>query len=407
VKELKSPDKIVQQMTRDGAVEINKTTSNTKRIRTPEQQATKKKLTRKANKKIYDKAQKTPETSRLKFTNTEWETPPNGKLQHIFTRPGREAVSLIRSEVRKNEDDNTGVQALGFSKRTAESATHKISDVHNRLKFEPKNKNAGTSKKALQKSKIKRDYAKAFRQGDFEGVKKSAKKAKEAVKKAEDRLRETAKFTRKHWKGITVLGILAVLGTFIFVGCSSCTEMFSGAFTAIIGTSYTAAEDDILGTEADYTILENALAVRIDNIPNTYPGYDEYNYYLDEIGHDPFELASYLTAKHNAYTRTGVQSELAAIISQQYTLTLTTVTEIRYRTELRTGTYAYTDPETGEVYEVEYTYEVQVPYYYYILNVTLINNGIDSVAQTNLTPEQYEMYLVYMETKGNRPDLFP
>ena len=43
---------------------------------------------------------------------------------------------------------------------------------------------------------------------------------------------------------------------------------------------------------------------------------------------------------------------------------------------------------------------------YYILNVSLTNRSFGSVAQSNLTPEQAEMYAVYMETKGNKPELF-
>jgi len=183
--------------------------------------------------------------------------------------------------------------------------------------------------------------------------------------------------------------------------------MFGGGITGVIGTSYTAEDADILGADEDYTALETNLAAQINNIPGDYPGYDEYNYSLAAIGHDPFELASYLTAKYNAYTRPEVRGDLDVILSQQYRLTLTPVTEIRYRTETRTGTTTYTDPETGESYTEEYEYEVQVPYYYYILNVSLVNRGLEAVAVSSLTPEQYEMYAVYMETKGNKPELFP
>ena len=429
MEELKSPDKIVQQMTRDGVIEVNKSTSGAEHIRTPEQQAAKKKMVRKANRKIYDTSQQKPEMSRLRFTDTERETPPNEKLQHIITSPGRGAALAVHREVGKYEDDNSGVQAAHFSEKAAESAARKIGDVHSRLKFEPEqqtlktdektvktnadmaqkrdsqikpeNKNAGMSQKTAQKNKIKQDYAGAFRQGDFEGVKKTTGKAKNTAKKADDITNDTAKFAEKHWKGLIVFGVFGFLFIVILCGGSSCTEIISGAFSAIMGTSYIASDDDILGAEADYTALETQLAAQIDNIPNDYPGYDEYNYYLDEIGHDPYELASYLTAKYNAYTREGVQAELAAVLAQQYTLTLTAVTEIRYRTEYRT--YYYYD---GDGNLQSYTYPVQVPYYYYILNVTLVNNGVDSVAQTNLTPEQYKMYLVYMETKGNRSDLF-
>lgn len=47
---------------------------------------------------------------------------------------------------------------------------------------------------------------------------------------------------------------------------------------------------------------------------------------------------------------------------------------MRYRTERRTG--SYTDAE-GNTHT--YTYTVEVPYNYYILNVTLTNKSISSL----------------------------
>lgn len=46
-------------------------------------------------------------------------------------------------------------------------------------------------------------------------------------------------------------------------------------------------------------------------------------YSVAEIGHDPFELASYLTAKYFDYTLDGVWTELEVIFDGQYTLTIT------------------------------------------------------------------------------------
>ena len=315
--------------------------------------------------------------------------------------PDKIVQQMTRDGTVEREDDNLGVQAAHFSERTAESAVRKFGEVHSRLKFEPKHNNVKVSKKTIQKSKIKRDYARAFRQGDFESVKKTADKAKNAAKKAEKSMRDTAKFVKKHWKGITIFVVAALLLIVILSGSSACMNMFSGAFNAVIGSSYTSADEDILGADADYAALEAQLAEQIDNIPNDYPRYDEYNFYLDGIGHDPFALASYLTVIYNGYTRAGIQSELAAVFAQQYRLIITTITEIRYRTEMRTMYYADAD---GVLYS--YEYYVEVPYNYYIMNVWLVNNGVDYVAVSNLTAEQYEIYLLYMETKGNRPDLF-
>ena len=76
------------------------------------------------------------------------------------------------------------------------------------------------------------------------------------------------------------------------------------------------------------------------------------------------------------------------------TLTLTEEVEIRYRTETST------DPETGE------TTTEEVPYEYHILNVKLENKPISSFVSELLTPQQLEMFHVYLETSGNKPLIF-
>ena len=163
----------------------------------------------------------------------------------------------------------------------------------------------------------------------------------------------------------------------------------------------------MLGAEADYKAKEAALQNRIDNIEHTYSGYDEYRYSLDSIGHDPYVLTSILTALYLDYTRAGVQDTLQTIFDMQYSLTLSAETEVRYRTETRTGSYEVTDEETGEVSTVYYEYEVEVPYNYDILNVALSSEDMAGLTAYLLSDEQFNAYLVYMQTKGNRPDLFP
>ena len=504
MKEIKAPDKIVQQMTRGGAVEVNKATGGAERISAreldvspntdsaeliggavdrvlSERRAWKKRAVRKENKKIFERVHRSPETSRLQFTDAEradpalspyikksdkaadrFETarakipkekvlsiervsdnpvgrsktrltfrerdkPPNGKLTHTLKRPGREAALAVHSEVRKS--DNTGIEAAHFAERRAEGAARKISAGYKHLKFRPYRAAAKTEEKAFKanvnalyerslrldpelaesnpitkawhKRKIKRDYAKSFRQSNLDRVKQTAATAQKAAQKAKEATEKAVKFAVRHWKGLLIFGGALLLLVMLVAGLGSCASMFGGGFNAVIGTSYTAEDEDITGADADYTALETQLAARIANIESEYGGYDEYRYSLDEIGHDPFELASYLTAKFNAYTREQVQAELAALFNQQYTLTLTPVTEVRYRTE--TYTDHWTD-EDGNSHSDTYT--VQVPYNYYILYVTLTNRSLGSVALNNLTPEQAEMYAVYMETKGNKPELF-
>ena len=175
----------------------------------------------------------------------------------------------------------------------------------------------------------------------------------------------------------------------------------------ILGTSFTAEDEDIIGADNDYKALEAALRNQINNIERTHSGYDEYRYDLDEINHNPYELAAYLTVKFEDYTREEVQSTLRWLFDQQYELILTEEVEIRTRTETRTGTSTSTDPETGETTTEEYEYEVEVEYEYYILNVKLVNKGLNRViGSSGLTEDEMERYRILLQTSGNRPDIF-
>ena len=73
--------------------------------------------------------------------------------------------------------------------------------------------------------------------------------------------------------------------------------------------------------------LEADLQETIDNIETDHPGYDEYNYSLAEISHNPFELAALLTVLYENYTPSQVQSMLQTIFFFFFTLTMTDVVE--------------------------------------------------------------------------------
>ena len=187
----------------------------------------------------------------------------------------------------------------------------------------------------------------------------------------------------------------------------SCSVMFQGGSDVVVETSFTAEDEDILGVEADYCALEAALQARINNIESEFPGYDEINITQDQIGHNPYELASYLTVVFENYTRSQVQGTLQQIFAAQYELTFDSVVETRYRTETKTRTVTRTDPETGETYEEEEEYEEEVPYDYYILNVTLDNKGLANILlSAGLTDDQMMRYGLLMQTLGNKPEIF-
>lgn len=361
--------------------------------------------------------------TRLYFEKTD--KPPNGKLHHNpADRPMREIKNYVHGKVGEVEKDNSGVEGAHKSEKVAERAggyasrklkegyrSHKLKPYRQAAKAEAASQKADTNylyHKTLkenpelasnplsrfhQKQQIKKQYAKELR-GVGKSAGKTAKNTRKAAQKAGEATKKTTDFIARHWKGILTVGVFLLLIVMIFTGLSSCAAIIQGGVSSIVGTSYTAEDEAIRQVEADYKELERGLREEIADIETDYPDYDEYQYHLDEIGHNPFALASYLTAKLYDYTREEAQAEIQALFEKQYTLTLREEIQTRYRTETTT------DPETGE------TATEEIPYDYYILHVTLTNKNIETLAGELLTPEQKEMFDVYMETKGNKPDVF-
>lgn len=189
----------------------------------------------------------------------------------------------------------------------------------------------------------------------------------------------------RHKKGFLIAGVLFLIACMLMNTMSSCSMMAQSIGSVISGTTYPSDDPEMLAVEADYADREARLQEKIDNIESSHPGYDEYRYNLDMIGHDPHELAAVLSAVLQGYTRHSAQAELDRVFDAQYQLTL------REEIQIRT----YTD-EDGDEHEYEYR----------ILHVTLTSRSIASLAPELLTPEQMEMYQVYRQTMGNKPLLF-
>ena len=256
-------------------------------------------------------------------------------------------------------------------------------------KFKKDNPNASSNplSRWRQKHNIKKEYA-AARAG--KGGKATAKGAGKTAKGVKSLTQKIADFCVSHKTAL--LWVLAIGLLFMVISgmFSACSTMFQGGTQVVLGTSFTAEDEDILGTDEDYTALENDLRSQVDNIESTHPGYDEYRYALDEIGHNPYELAAYLTVVFEDYTREEVQAELVRLFEEQYDL------ELDEEVEIRSYTTTDEDGNTSTVY-----------YEYRILNVTLTNYGLGNViASSRLTAEQWERYKVLLETLGNRSYLF-
>lgn len=365
---------------------------------------------------------------RLYFEETNKPKPPFKLAHGIKSVPPKELLAQIHKEIRKSEQDNVGVEAAHKTEEGAEFVTRRLQSAYRSHKLKPYLQLSKAEKSTVkaeinylyhkrmkdspqlasnplsrwqQKQMIKKEYL-AARYG--KGA-KTPQQAASATKKAAATVAETAdkliQYIGSHRKVVLMLLAIAAVIIVLMSTVSSCSLMLQGGLNSIISTSYTSEDGDIVATDNNYATLENALQQRIDNIESEYPDYDEYRYDLDTIGHNPHELAAYLTALLQTYKPNEVQSELQRVFDSQYKLTLTPVVEVRYRTETRTDTW--TDAEGNKHRD---TYTVQVPYNYYILNVKLDNFTVTAIANRLLNNEQLKMYSVYLETRGNKPFLF-
>ena len=347
---------------------------------------------------------------------------PPSKLSHaVRDAPGDAALGKLHKEIRETEQDNVGVESAHKSEEAVETGARLVREGYRSHKLKPYRKAAQAEQKlekanvnALyqkslrenpqltsnpisrwqQKQAIKKEYAAAKRVGQTTGnTASTAKKIGKAAKTVKEKAQQAGAFVMRHKKVFLLVGAIFLLICLLLNTMSSCSMMAQSIGSAISGSTYPSDDPELVAVEADYAAKEAALQAEIDNIENSHLGYDEYRYDLDMIGHDPHELAAYLSAVLQGYTRQSAQAELERVFNAQYQLTLTEEVEVRYRTETRT------DSEGN-------SYTVEVPYNYYILNVTLTSKPISSVATELLTPDQLEMYQVYRQTLGNKPLIF-
>ena len=233
----------------------------------------------------------------------------------------------------------------------------------------------------LQKQRIKREYAKARRAGA------EAKTAKETFTKTANAATGIAKKLQeiavKNKTLIITIGIFSLLLIMIMSALSSCGSMFTGTVTTTMASTYLSLPAEIDAADLSFTQKEMTLQNTIDSMETNHPGYDEYDYNLGAIGHDPFTLISYLSAVHTEFTAVDVEHEIQQLFDAMYSLTTEEVEETRTRTG--------TDAEGNET-EEEYTV--------IILRVTLTVTPLESIVAGRMDTEQAEIFAAYTETKG-------
>lgn len=343
-----------------------------------------------------------------------------------LSRPIQEAGAAIHGKVREVEQENSGVQSGHLGERSLEKAVgygnRRVQNWRAERKLKPWRDAAKAEQAAVkanadfyyrkaavenpqlasnpisrlwQKRKLQKQYAAAYRAaGKTVQAGKTAEAAAKAAKKTAQKSKRTALFLKRHWKGALIVGGIGLLLVMLLGSLQSCSSMFGGGVSNVMASSYLSEDADMLAAEAAYAEMEAELQNELDHYESLHPGYDEYRFDLDEIGHDPYVLISILSALHEGvFTIDQVQGDLQTLFDKQYILTETVTTETRYRTETRT------DSEGNE-------YEVEVPYTWYICTVTLENFDLSHVPVYMMGEEQLSLYATYMSTLGNRPDLF-
>ena len=349
------------------------------------------------------------------------------------------ARSAVHREIDQYEEDNVGVQALSegekaagnvrdFSrnrysrklKKKAKMQAKKKARTTKSSAHEPdKAQNAGDARTSeggsnwlsrwRQKQDIRKGYYTAARSGgtaaQTAGGKKAASsgasatrtgmeqvidKGKGAVSTAINGLAAAAK-SNAHV--LIIVGVFLLLLLLVMSGFSSCGILFSGTTQVSGQTIYTAEDRDIKGAEADYKKLEKELDKKIKRTPTDHPGYNEYQYHLDPIEHDPWQLTSFLTTLYDDYTRSEVQGKLKETFKKQYKLTTWVEVQTRYMTVWVMTPAGVPIP-------------TQVPYEYRIFHTKLVNRGLEVVVREELNNDQWKRYEIFQDTLGGRPYLF-
>ena len=365
-------------------------------------------------------------TTRLKFEEV-YKKKPSKFTHAVRDAPGNAALMQFHREIRQSEDENVGVEAAHKSEEAAETGGRLARSAHRSHELKPYRKSAKAEKRLdranlgylqkktardnpqpfgnplahwRQKRAVKKQYAAAKRAGQFTGsVGKAAQNTSKAAKTAARESKRAAAFVGRHQNGFLIAaGVFLVLVLLLNV-LSSSSVLLEGTLSGVTASTYPSTDDAMLGAEAAYAQKEADLQNEIDHYEARRPGYDEYHYSLDKIGHDPYVLISILTAQHGGeWTLDEVRDMLSTLFSKEYQLTQTVETETRTRTETDT----VTDPDG-----TTHTETRQVPYNYTICNVKLHNEDLSHLPVSIINEDQLGVYSMYMSTLGNRPDLFP
>ena len=414
--------------------------SSTKKTRSPPKKA-KVEQTVPKKKKLKTDADKAAEKAQhLRFGKAELTPDELSRLSKAQKREmyaAHAARSAVHREVEQYEDDNVGTQALSEGEKAAGnvrdiSKSRYARKLKKKAKMQGK-KGARTAKSSAfgsdkaqsaeatssegnsnwfsrwwQKQDIQKSYRAATRSGGTAAQTAGGKAASNGTTAAKSGMEQVidkgrsvvstavngiANFAKSNAHVLLIVGVFLLLLLLVMSAFSSCSILFSGTTQVSGQTIYTAEDRDIRGAETDYKKLEKELDKKIKRTPTDHPGYNEYQYHLDPIEHDPWQLTSFLTTLYDDYTRSEVQAKLQEIFKKQYKLTTWVEVQIRYKTVWVISPAGIPVP-------------TQVPYEYRIFHTKLENKGLETVIREELDEDQWKRYKIFQETLGGRPYLF-
>ena len=326
-----------------------------------------------------------------------------------------QAGEEVHRQIRRVEDDNTGVQAAHETEQGAESGMGLVvrSARRARLNASRYTEQAAQairpqtppSSNPLSRWRQKRAIRRTYMTGQAAGeTARSAAQAGGAVARAKRGVKALVARSRKTY---LLAGALVALLAFVMNGLSSCAPLVQSAMQSLVIAAYPAGDEDIHAAERYYKGLEDDLQNQIDRYAADHPQYDEFLYELDDIWHDPHALISLVSAHANGEWKIeDVYGYMDRLFEKQYTLTEKVKSETRYRQEWVTHHEKIVDPETGEITWRPYEVLEDVPYTYRICTVTLDNFNLSHLPFYVLSREGVGRYAMYISVLGMREDLF-
>ena len=415
---------------------------STKKTRSPPKKARVEQSTPKKKKLKTDVEKAAEKKQHLRFGKAELTPDELSRLSKAQKREmyaANAARTVVHQEIDQYEDDNIGTQALNegekavgnvrdisksryarkLKKKAKMQGKKKAPNAKSSVQEQPAPQNAegsGSSEggsnwlsRWRQKRDIRQSYYAAARSGSTAaqtaGGKKAASGGASAARSSVEQVVDKGKSVvssvvnglmtaaKSNVHVLIIAGVFLLLILMVMSGFSSCGILFSGGTQVSGQTIYTAEDRDIRGAEQDYKKLEKELDKKIKRTPQDHPGFNEYQYHLDPIEHDPWQLTSFLTTLYDDYTRSEVQGKLQEIFKKQYKLTTWVEVQIRYKTVWVISPAGIPVP-------------TQVPYEYKIFHTKLENRGLEVVIREELTEDQWKRYEIFQDTLGGRPYLF-